>query len=92
MDEELKSLIRQYIREALEEIFIGHRSSEQKRDEYPRRFERRLVGNHLELQVNRLAFLITKLESWASSSTCRYDKNEISDIKTLVESIDGKVP
>ena len=96
-NDELKSLIKQSVREALHELLSWSEGDRRYKD-YPHpyflyRFERYLHRETEELgsQVGRLSMLVSKFESW-SSSGCKYDSSEISEVKRLLASIDGKLP
>lgn len=96
-NDELNELIRRSIHEALYEFFVGP-EGERHREGFPYeyfldRFEHRLRRDTDELgsQVGRLSALVSKFESW-SSSGCKYEANEITEVKNLLASIDKKLP
>lgn len=96
-NDELKNLIKQSIREVLQESLSWPEDHPRYKDHLPSyffyRYENYLRGekNELGTQVERLSLLVSKFESWASSK-CKYDANEISAVKGLLVSIDNKLP
>ena len=96
-NDELKEFIKRSIREALHELLLGP-EDERRRADLPYeyfldRFGRRLRRDtdELDSQVGRLSMLVSRFESW-SSLGCKYDANEISEVKRLLASIDAKLP
>lgn len=100
MDEDLKSLIKQYISEALNEIFHDDDEGDQPNRKTPYIIVPRDYveywsyhrSRRFDTQLDRLSNFVSKLESWAPSSGCSYNSSEIADIKRVLYFIDKKVP
>jgi hypothetical protein len=97
-NDELKKLIKQSIREVFYELYAW---PENERDHYKypnkdflHRFDPKLRRGTDELgsQVDRLSMIVSKFESWSSSSGCKYEASEIAEVKRLLTSIDAKLP